>query len=43
MFLFRGMWIWGLGILKAMESFKWDLMVYPSRNMEDFASESDLN
>ena len=26
-----------------MECFKWDLMGYPSRNMEDFVTESDLN
>ena len=26
-----------------MESFKWGLMGYPSRNMEDFVTESDLN
>jgi hypothetical protein len=26
-----------------VECFKWDLMDYPSRNMGDFATESDLN
>ena len=26
-----------------MECFKWGLMGYPSRNMEDFVTESDLN
>ena len=26
-----------------MECCKWDLMGYPSRNMEDFVTESDLN
>jgi hypothetical protein len=27
---------------KAVECFKWGLMGYPSRNMEDFVAESDL-
>jgi hypothetical protein len=35
MFLFGGMWILGLWIWKAMESFKWDLLGYFSRNIED--------
>jgi hypothetical protein len=26
-----------------VESFKWDLMGYPSRNMEDFVAENELN
>ena len=26
-----------------MECFKWGLMGHPSRNMEDFVTESDLN
>jgi hypothetical protein len=39
------MWIWGLWIWKAGECFKWDLMGYPSRNMEAFVTERerDLN
>jgi hypothetical protein len=37
------MWILGLWIWKAVESFKCDLMGYPSRNMQDFVAESDLN
>jgi hypothetical protein len=37
------MWILGLWIWKVMECFKWGLMDYPSRNMEDFVAESDLN
>ena len=27
----------------AVECFKWGLMGHPSRNMEDFVAESDLN
>jgi hypothetical protein len=37
------MWIWGLWIWKAGESFKWGLMGYLSRNTDDFITESDLN
>jgi hypothetical protein len=43
MLLFVRMWIWGLQIWKAVECFKWGLMGYPGRNMEDFVTESDLN
>ena len=43
MLLFERMWILGLWIWKAVECFKWGLMGYPSRNMEDFVTESDLN
>jgi hypothetical protein len=35
MLWFGRMWIWGLWI--------WGLMGYPSRNMEDIVTESDLN
>jgi hypothetical protein len=41
--LFGRMWIWGLWIWNAVECFKWGLMGYSSRNMEDFVAESDLN
>jgi hypothetical protein len=41
--LFERMWILGLCIWKAMECFKWDLMGYPSMNMEDLAAGSNLN
>ena len=41
--LFGRMRILGLRIWKAVEFFKWGLMGYPSRNMEDFVTESDLN
>ena len=41
MLLFGGMWIWGL--MKAVECFKWGLIGHPSRDMEDIASEGDLN
>jgi hypothetical protein len=43
MLLFGRMWNLGLWIWKAVECFKWGLMGHPSRNMEDFVSESDLN
>ena len=43
MLLFDRMQIYGLWIWKAVECFKWGLMGYPSRNMEDFVAESDLN
>jgi hypothetical protein len=43
MILFGRMWILGLWIWKAVECFKWALMNYPSKNMEDFVTESDLN
>jgi hypothetical protein len=41
MLLFKGMWIWGLW--KAVKCFQWGLMGYPSRYMEDFVAEGDLN
>jgi hypothetical protein len=41
--LFGRIWIWAVWIWKAMEYFKWGLIGYPSRNMEDFVTESDLN
>jgi hypothetical protein len=41
MLLFGEMWIWGLW--KAVEFFKWALMSYSSRNMEDSAAQGDLN
>ena len=31
-------WIW-----KAVECFKWGIMGHPSRNVEDFVTEYDLN
>ena len=31
-------WIW-----EAVECFKWGLVGYPSRNMEYFVTENDLN
>jgi hypothetical protein len=40
---FRRMWIRGLWIWKAVECFKWGLVDYHSRNMEDFVTEGDLN
>ena len=43
LFLFGGMWIWGLGISEAVECFKWGLMDHPTRNMEDIGAEDDLN
>jgi hypothetical protein len=43
MLLFRRTWILELWIWKAVEFFKWVLMGYPSRNMEDFDAESELN
>ena len=43
MLLFGRVWILGLWICKAVECFKWVLMGYPSRNMEDFLTETDLN
>jgi hypothetical protein len=38
MILSGRMWIW-----RVVECFQWGLLGYPSRNMEDFATESDLN
>jgi hypothetical protein len=35
MLLSTRMWVLGLWIWKAVECFKWGLMDYPSRNMED--------
>ena len=43
MLLFGRMWILALWIWKAVECFKWSLMGHPSRNMEDFVAEGDLN
>jgi hypothetical protein len=43
MFLFGRMWILGLWIWKTVEFFKWGSMGYPSRNMEGFATENELN
>jgi hypothetical protein len=37
------MWICGHWICKAAKSFKWGLMGYPTRKMEDFVAESQLN
>ena len=33
----------GTLVWKIVECFKWGLIGYPSRNMEDFVVESDLN
>jgi hypothetical protein len=41
MLLFGGMWL--LGLWEAVECFKLGLMSYPSRNMQDFVAEYDLN
>ena len=35
--------IWGFWIWKVVDCFKWGLMGYPSRNIKDFVTESDLN
>jgi hypothetical protein len=43
MLLFGRMWIWRLWIWNAVECFKWGLMGYPRRNMEDFVADNDLN
>jgi hypothetical protein len=43
MHLFGRMWTWGLWVWKAVECFKWGLMSHPSRNMENFVAESNLN
>jgi hypothetical protein len=43
MLLFGRMQIWVLWIWKAGECFKWGLMGYPRRNMEDIVAKSDLN
>ena len=37
------MLLFGTLDLRAMECFKWGLMGYPRRNMEDFVAVSDLN
>ena len=42
MHLFGRMWILGLWIWKAVECFKWRLISYPGRAMEDFVTESGL-
>ena len=41
-FICRNVDFWG-GLWKAVECFKRGLMGYPSRNMEDFVAEYDLN
>ena len=43
MLLFGSMWIWGLWIWESVECFKWGLIGCPSRTMQDFVAESDLN
>ena len=43
MFLFGGMWIWGLCIWKAMECFMKDLMGHPCRNIEDIGAKDGSN
>jgi hypothetical protein len=43
MHLFGGMWILGLWVRKAVESFKWNLMGHSSRSMGDSGAESDLD
>jgi hypothetical protein len=42
MLLFGIMWILRLWTGKAVESSKWDLIGYPSRNMDDFVAENDF-
>jgi hypothetical protein len=41
MLWFGEKWIWGLW--KVVECFTWGLMGYPSKSMEDFVAEYDLN
>jgi hypothetical protein len=43
MLLFGRMWVWGLWIWKAVGCFKWGLIAHPSRTVEDFATQSELN
>ena len=43
MLLFGRVCIFGLWIWKGVECFNWDLVAHPSRNMEDFVTQSDLN
>jgi hypothetical protein len=43
MLLFGRMRILRLFMWEAVEYFKWGLMGYPSRNMEDFVAERGLN
>jgi hypothetical protein len=43
MLLFERVWILGLWIWNAVESFKWCVIGHPSRNMEDFIVGSNLN
>jgi hypothetical protein len=43
MLLFGRMWTLALWIWKAMGYFKWGVMGYSSRNLDDFVTESDLN
>jgi hypothetical protein len=43
MLLFGRMWILEVWVWKVVECFKWSLMGHPSRNMEDFVAENNLN
>ena len=43
MFLFGGMWIWGLWIWRVLKCIKRGLVGNPSRNMKDIGAEGDLN
>jgi hypothetical protein len=43
MLLFGRIWIWGHWKWKAVKCIKWGLMDYPSKNMEDFIAEGNLN
>ena len=42
MLLFRRIWILGLWVWKAVECFKWGLMGYLGRKMEDFVAKGVL-
>jgi hypothetical protein len=37
------MFLFGLLIWKALEYFKWGLMGYPTKNMEDFVAENSTS
>jgi hypothetical protein len=43
MYLFGRMWILELSIWNAVECFKWGLMGYPIKNLENFVTKNDLN
>jgi hypothetical protein len=43
MLLCGRMWILGLWDWNVMECFTWSLMGYPSRNIEGFVAQRDLN